>query len=132
MNKFKLFFVLSLSMLFFVACGTKEKPESEYTKEEMQQFEKELEEEIQARKIDIMQMKQDIEQLEESKKKEIEQDIEKIENRFTEVESDVDKLKTMRDSGWADFKSQVDSTLNYIELRIDTTRVNIEQALITE
>jgi GTPase SAR1 family protein len=125
------FFIPAVLAFLFVGCQT-EKPEETYTQEEMQRFEQELRDEVKARRIDIVQMKEDVEQLAETRQQKFMERIDTIESRFVRIESDIDTLKHMNDDNWNTYKSQIDSTMDYLELQIDTTRVNIEQALLNQ
>ena len=115
--------------LLIISCQT-EQQQDVYTEQEMQRFEQDLRDEIKSRRIDIVQMKEEAAQLGEEKQQKYMTQIDSIESRFLNVESRVDSLENMEKESWVDYKSRIDSTMDILELRIDTTRVNIKDDLL--
>lgn len=120
----RILFIATLSFIL-AACTSDEKEKVTFSEQKMNEFEQDIEKEIRARKIDVMQMKQDIKQLDDTLKTEFMDNIETIETDFIKAESDFKKLKSMENSAWADFKPYVDSTFRYLGAQIDTTKLDI-------
>lgn len=127
MRLLKLFTVLWLVTVFVVACGQKKEPAEQYSIEDMGRIEQELKKEIRARKIDVVQMKQEIGTFQDTVKSGLMEEIDDIENQLLTVETHIDQLKTVRKTGWYELKSKVDSSMDYLGLRIDTTKTHIKQ-----
>jgi hypothetical protein len=129
MNNIKTVFLVILAGIVVLTCRSKEKSEETLTIEQMERFEEELRDEIKTRKIDIVQMKEEIEKLATVQKENFKKEIDDMENRLLDVETKLDSLESIKDGRWSGFKSKIDSILDYVELDIDTTRLNIKQII---
>ncbi|MEJ2054161.1 MAG: hypothetical protein P8X42_09600, partial [Calditrichaceae bacterium] len=93
--------------------------------QDMKKFEQETQKEIMSRKIDIMQMKQDIRKMGDPEKSALMKDVENIESKYLKAESNFKELKEMNYSLWPDYTPQLDSTIQYLGAKIDSIKLNI-------
>jgi len=98
------------------------------TKAEMEAYEKELNEKIKVAKVHIVQMKLDLEEMSDSLSNDYSNKIDEFENRLNSAENSYNSFKneTVKQK-WKDEKAKLDSVIGYLELQIDSTKVNIEQ-----
>jgi len=98
------------------------------TKSEMEAYEKELKEKIEVAKVEIVQMKLDLKEMSDSLSNNYANKLDDFENRLNSAENSYNSFKqeTVKEI-WKDEKAKLDSVIGYLELQIDSTKVNIKQ-----
>ncbi|MEJ2545771.1 MAG: hypothetical protein P8Y99_17040, partial [Calditrichaceae bacterium] len=114
-----------LAVLYILSCENNKSNEKALNENDIKEFKQEIENEIKARKIDIMQMKQDIEGLQDSAKSKLLIDINQSEKEIIQLDDSYNKLKDMSDSIWTEMRPKIDSTMRYLGASIDSTKLHI-------
>lgn len=98
------------------------------SKAEMQAYEKEVKEKIKVAKVSIVQMKLDLQEMSDSLSKSYTDKLNDFEERLNSAEEVYNKFKNVTEKEiWTAKRANLDSTIGYLELEIDSTKINIEQ-----
>ena len=117
--------ILLLCAIITFSCNSDIK---KVTKAEMEAYEKELKEKINVVKVEIVQMKLDLEEMSDSLSNDYVNKLDDFEKRLNSAEESYNSFKneTVKEI-WKEEKAKMDSVIGYLELQIDSTKVNIEQ-----
>jgi len=125
MKKLILYVMILILPIIISTCKEEQKSQTDNFAEKMEDFENETEKEIMARKVDILQMKEDIKMIDEPMKTELMQNVNNVESDLLQAEAEFLKLRDMNKNNWIEFQPQVDSTIQYLGGRIDSIKLNI-------
>lgn len=119
-------FIPVLLILMAFSCEGDQK----ITQQEMKAYEKDLKEKIRVAKVEIVQMKLDMENLSDSLATDIHNHIRNYENKLDGAEETYNSFKnTVKRDIWNKQKAKLDSTLGYLQLQIDSTKINIKESM---
>jgi len=116
--------LIVVAALLFVSCTEKPK----LTREDMQAYEKEFKEKIKVAKVEIVQMKLDLQKAGDSLANAYSGKLDDFEDRLNAAEDEYSTFKNITEKDvWIDSKAKLDSVIGYLELQIDSTKTNIDQ-----
>ena len=110
----------------FISCNNQQK----LTQEEMKAYENEIKEKVKASKVELVQLKLAIEELSDSLQADYSEKITDFEDQLNKAEDSFISFKNIENRDvWQARKGKLDSLLGYLQLRIDSTKINVDQML---
>lgn len=126
--------LISLILPFIALHGCTKNGEDQVKKEKVTQeartqFKEQSETALQSFRIDVVQLKDDIENLKETERQNFTKILNEIEERILSLSEKYEQMDTLSGSKWYEQKNELESSSGHIKVGLDTLRSNLRFAL---